>query len=781
MQSPKLPPLGREDAGPLTTYQVGGGNGGNHGGRQVYNLPSKTFLTAGADDQIDSWPAYASSNAVPGPVAALDKKSNLVIPSSKEIAPFPKPKFLDQLEKYLARELRALGCESRGPSEARLQVHREVFEYLIQDFKTYRPLLASIKNEYDLMLTHLRDKIRELEPFKQMLVTVSERCDQKVMALRDEERQEILELKQMNTALRKHIERLKEDEKALESNVERLQEEVSEQYKNYRKECDARKMLISDINDLRYQQEELLNQLSGTPQSKQEDGDPVFLKIALKKAREDLDRITWDLKTMEANYQDVIPRRDFESLEKRFNELSTSSEATAQSFDSLTEEHSRLVQAHADVCRQRDELNQECETLRRSATPRPDWNICFEMFTGSMDEWTEMIRGKTSAQLMEMVVNRCSGNDTSDTAEYFEGKGKGVEVPAYLRFEGKVRNRRLGRRDTALLIKDIWREKIAGGDEKKQMAMSDFAAEYLKEKFPIETMWIEWAYNLHDALGRLYRYPQIETFRRVVAGEMDEKIYHDFLKMVTGLLAELTKVETAEGTVSLDEIVTVIDNYFPYKTPEMIATLRSKIEEEMTALAEQTKNQMALNGAPPTGNSNGNVLPSTSGSVALLDEGASTTSAQPDVTVAAMSGVNYKMLFTEDDEGNAGPFMKELKLQDEQERKEYCGEIEKGLTVEEGEESVSEELLRSAIVAVDPRIDAENLNYFVGRGFIAEPFTVVNIVFNLMSGAVRRVGPRDAGLPDDSGATQMSAGAPSGAKTPKTPKSKASSAKHAND
>ena len=43
------------------------------------------------------------------------------------------------------------------------------------------------------------------------------------MALRDEERQEILELKQINSALRKHIEKLKEDEKALESNVDRLQ------------------------------------------------------------------------------------------------------------------------------------------------------------------------------------------------------------------------------------------------------------------------------------------------------------------------------------------------------------------------------------------------------------------------------------------------------------------------------------------------------------------------------------------------------------------------------
>ena len=39
----------------------------------------------------------------------------------------------------------------------------------------------------------------------------------------------------------------------------------------------------------------------------------------------------------------------------------------------------------------------------------------------------------------------------------------------------------------------------------------------------------------------------------------------------------------------------------------------------------------------------GNVVPSTSGSVPLLDEGASTTSAQPDLTVAAISGVNYKV------------------------------------------------------------------------------------------------------------------------------------------
>ena len=40
----------------------------------------------------------------------------------------------------------------------------------------------------------------------------------------------------------------------------------------------------------------------------------------------------------------------------------------------------------------------------------------------------------------------------------------------------------------------------------------------------------------------------------------------------------------------------------------------------------------------------GNIVPSTSGSVAMLDERASTTSAQQDAIVNASSGVNYKVI-----------------------------------------------------------------------------------------------------------------------------------------
>lgn len=77
-----------------------------------------------------------------------------------------KPKFLEQLESYLTKELRLLGCPATGPHELRLQAYREVFEYLIEDFKTYKGLLSAIKNEYELYLDYQEEIIKELKPMR---------------------------------------------------------------------------------------------------------------------------------------------------------------------------------------------------------------------------------------------------------------------------------------------------------------------------------------------------------------------------------------------------------------------------------------------------------------------------------------------------------------------------------------------------------------------------------------------------------------------------------------
>ena len=94
---------------------------------------------------------------------------------------------------------------------------------------------------------------------------------------------DIVDLKKENQALYKKIDELKQERVALETQVDRMQEELASEYLRYRDECDARKMLVSDINDLRYQQEDML--MSKQSMEELEEGekdDPITLKIALR-------------------------------------------------------------------------------------------------------------------------------------------------------------------------------------------------------------------------------------------------------------------------------------------------------------------------------------------------------------------------------------------------------------------------------------------------------------------------------------------------------------------
>ena len=41
-----------------------------------------------------------------------------------------------------------------------------MFDRLIEDFRTYKPLFSAIKNEYELFIAHQQEVLRELEPLK---------------------------------------------------------------------------------------------------------------------------------------------------------------------------------------------------------------------------------------------------------------------------------------------------------------------------------------------------------------------------------------------------------------------------------------------------------------------------------------------------------------------------------------------------------------------------------------------------------------------------------------
>lgn len=142
------------------------------------------------------------------------------------------------------------------------------------------------------MLAAQREKIRELEPLKQMLVTLADQCDHKLMQFREEEKVEIKNLKEEKKMLQDLVMELKNNRHMLEIQVDKLKNELAFEHEKFRNEQDKRKLLIVDLNDLRFQQEEVkLNELKkekkrqaegNAPVEEETEDDPVTLKIALR-------------------------------------------------------------------------------------------------------------------------------------------------------------------------------------------------------------------------------------------------------------------------------------------------------------------------------------------------------------------------------------------------------------------------------------------------------------------------------------------------------------------
>ncbi|XP_068693975.1 translin-associated factor X-interacting protein 1-like [Montipora foliosa] len=673
-------------------------------GPQKYALPSAAVLQPYIDTRagtLDTWPAHALGPSAPdlNPGSA-SKQTNEFMPKGVH-----KPKFLEQLEAFLQKELRSLDCAEMIPSEKRLQAFREVFEYLIEDFKTYKPLLSAIKHEYEMMLIDQREKIRELEPLKSMLVTVSEQCEKKLLAAKKEEKSDMLEMKKENRRLQSIISGLREEQVSLAVQVEKLQEEVASEYLRYRNECDARKMLVADINELKYQQEDAKKPT--TEEEGEGKEDVTFLKLALKKAREDLDAKSTKLAEMEADYGDVVPRRDFERLEAQFTKLQKDMEAITADNKKLMQEHNAIIEVHKRVVDQRDQYAQDCEQMRRSATPRPHWEKCAQYVEGGADRWNELSQDRSSDELVDVLLAEMTGQDiaiiqagASTGAEYFQGQGTGPEIPKFLRFEGQVRNRRLGKRDTSLLIKDIWQEKAAHDAEKpddEREELGEFLYQYLQRRFGVENMIIEWGYNLYDACARYSHDARIGLFYGILQKEIDEAVYHDQLVTLEKLYNALTKMDLAggnQGYLSRADLEQCLRSFYPLKDDESIETLMRACEQESPG-----------------------------------------------------ENVQYKNLFTEDEEGRSGPFVDKVREQEKLEKAMYIKDIENALG---GNREVSVDDFRQAFQSVDPDIPAEVLDKYLGRAFNGapdqlEPGTKIErtlLVKRLHSGSVKRLGPK---------------------------------------
>nr|XP_025043006.1 translin-associated factor X-interacting protein 1 [Pelodiscus sinensis] len=533
--------------------------------------------------RLSTWPAYASGQAIlqnRKPCCSPEGRSNKQ--ASLTIA---KPRYLEELESYLRKELQSLDLTNENAQELKLQPYREIFEFFIEDFKTYKPLLSAIKNEYEVTLDHLRQKVRSLESLKGMLVSVSEECTQQIVALQEEEKAEITALKKEKLYLLKQIDKMEEEKGSLQTqsllaNISshsvctehapaplrflpcssstlsmvpaatepglltlQLQPCVGlgqgystrgPQGKNWQelgtwglhfrtsggcnntrdvtlRTCLQRAGLVVVTLLLTVRRRLLFKDVSGE--------DVVKLTLALKIARQDLTKAQVELNTMRADYGDVVPRRDYESQEKKYMDLLEKLEVLQKDFEALQKEYSVLLEIHREAVEERDHFFNELQEVQHSSTPRPDWAKCAEVIAGGPERWSILQEGKSSDQMVAVLLEEI-GAGVLKEKDTFPALGKGDKVPVYLRYEGQVKNKKLNKKDVVNILREIWKEKVSADQQKgKQSNLPEFFLSYLQKCYG-DAAAFDWAYTIHETV-KLYRSNEaMSLFYDILSGKV---------------------------------------------------------------------------------------------------------------------------------------------------------------------------------------------------------------------------------------------------------------------
>uniref|UniRef100_A0A8B9STD7 Translin-associated factor X-interacting protein 1 N-terminal domain-containing protein n=1 Tax=Anas platyrhynchos TaxID=8839 RepID=A0A8B9STD7_ANAPL len=578
----------------------------------------------------------------------------------------PKPRYLEQLESYLRKELQYLDLTQRNSQELRLQPYREIFEFFIDDFKTYKPLLSAIKNEYEATLAHQKETIRALEPLKAM----------QILALQEKEKVEINMLKQQKQHLLKFIDDMKEEKSSLQTQVERLQTSVAEEYTRYLNEHRCPFTIIN------FHQWLLFKDVKGE--------DVVKLTLALKIARQDLTKTQVKLNAMIADYGDVVPRREFESLEKKYSDLQQ--ETLKKDFDQLHKEYQTLLEIQRETAEERDNFFTELQQAQRSCTPRPNWAKCSEVIPGGADRWGCLAEGKTSDQLVDVLLEEI-GTILLKEMNVFPGQGMWDKVPVYLRHVGEVKNKKLTKKDVVDILKDIWKEKIAL--EQQRPVLPEFFLSYLQKRYG-DTSAMEWSYTLYENMRLCPSNHVMSSFYNILTGKVGEEQYHIQNQLISNLQKELAACDSSNsGSLTSEQFRMALREAFPLKR-------RGSIQELIDASRYQLDSTEDL--------------------------------------------IDYKSLFKEDEEGNPEPFVAKIRSQYVREKQEYLRELRNNL----GDlKEVNAEDLKAAFCTIDPDIDGQTLDTYIGLVYEVgreqtdqEVVPVDTALERLLAGDVRRVGPR---------------------------------------
>eukprot|EP00117_Sycon_ciliatum_P031387 scpid24761/ scgid24560/ Translin-associated factor X-interacting protein 1 len=728
---------------------------------------------------IDLWPSVTRQN-ISATVIKSDKHNPLtgrVQPKAKlhmDVLDLttPEPHLLSLLNRRIAHGMQELE-QARIFSTAeeavlKAKVHRDAFEVLINEFRSYRPLLCRIMAAYDNALEVQAEEIRSLKPLKHAATTYKAEFEQRWLEKKSIEDQTIQILRRQIKDLKHEIYRLHEREKDWQAQLDKLSMEAGKSYKRYREEADQRSMLITELNEIHYKEQDMAKaaQAKGKPRD-----DPAVLNILINRLKTDLAEAQRKLVETIADYGDVVPRKEFDKVSKAKKKLSKELKSLQDSHNALKAKHSALQTKCDATLVQRDTICSELVEVQRSCTPRPDWNAFEEDLVPEDGDWSEIRDIRTSKQMAEAVHAHLRNEPLPELVDgkygpqVLKGRGTAPAVPPHLRAEGVIRNRHIRQKEALGLIQEVWSTRQPPREDEKiakRTNLSDHLMNLLEKRYVIPSLCSEWAYSLDDACRRYA--PQdahIALFHAIINKQVDESAYHTQQKMLTSLkdtlMAATLPTEEADeektepdadqeaGVMSGSSLADNLRKVFPFKSEVSIDELCDCAVEEASVKASSELST----GAAPTG------------SVEQVDTAADeeqaaapgeSTAEKSDEEADGESKVMIKKLFEVGETGYASEFVHVLREQERQEKLDYLSDINAALELDAESDEVNVDQLRSAIQKADPEKSEKDVTQILAYAYATSTAAVQpgktaaaqlpSIMERLQARGLQRSGPR---------------------------------------
>ena len=206
----------------------------------------------------------------------------------------------------------------------------------------------------------------------------------------------------------------------------------------------------------------------------------------------------------------------------------------------------------------------------KSGTPTAEWVATLvKNLASSLEEVTYLRKTLSVSKNLDTpeVAQLMSENKGQ---KYIQCLGFGDDVPAYLRWKGRVRLRPIGKRELELLVRQVWHEKAPDAN------MEEHFTAFLKSRFGTDNLIAEWGYNLLHSLEQ-HRYDaDCEMFLSVLKGEVSEEVKRGSDRMLSQVQKAVAKLADrgSGSSVDLPDLMELLRTMFLWKNEEELTELR---------------------------------------------------------------------------------------------------------------------------------------------------------------------------------------------------------------